>query len=210
MQNAELRKRSCRISAFCILHSAFRILRLLLLALLALFPTLGFGKDWPQWRGPNRNSITPEIISTAWPAQGPTILWRAAIGTGFSSIAVSKDRAYTMGNTNAQDAIWCFDALTGKELWRHSYPSPLGPQWYEGGPGATPTVADGHVFTMSKWGDVFCLDAKLGTVLWQRDLRQAGLKPNRWGFAGSPLVWVAVDGLGPRRDQPHRGGGGDQ
>ena len=65
----------------------------------------------------------------------------------------------------------------------------LGPQWYEGGPGSTPTVDSNRVFTISKWGDVFCLDAAKGTVLWQRDLRQDGVKPNRWGFAGSPLVW---------------------
>jgi outer membrane protein assembly factor BamB len=45
------------------------------------------------------------------------------------------------------------------------------------------------VFTISKWGDVFCLDAAKGTVIWQRDLRRDGVKPNRWGFAGSPLIW---------------------
>ena len=148
-----------------------------------------FASDWPQWRGPQRNSITAERINTAWPAGGPPILWRTHIGTGFSSISVSNRRAYTMGNTNGQDTIWCFDALTGKSLWRHSYPAELSPQWYEGGPGATPTVADGQVFTISKWGDVFCLNAKDGSVIWQRHLRQDGLKPNRWGFAGSPLLW---------------------
>ena len=46
-----------------------------------------------------------------------------------------------------------------------------------------------RVFTISKWGDVFCLDAAKGSVLWQRDLRRDGVKPNRWGFAGSPLLW---------------------
>src|SRR5438105_3285006 len=27
--------------------------------------------DWPQWRGPNRNGVSPEKISTDWPADGP-------------------------------------------------------------------------------------------------------------------------------------------
>jgi outer membrane protein assembly factor BamB len=45
------------------------------------------------------------------------------------------------------------------------------------------------VYTISKWGDVFCFDSFTGSILWQRDLRGDGLKPNRWGFAGSPLVW---------------------
>jgi outer membrane protein assembly factor BamB len=135
--------------------------------------------DWPQWRGPDRNGISSEKVSAVWPAEGPKVLWQASVGTGFSSLSVSQGRVYTMGNTTNQDTIWCFDANTGKPLWHHSYAAQLSPQWYEGGPGSTPT---------SKWGDVFCLDAATGAVLWQRDLRQEGIKLNRWGFAGSPLI----------------------
>jgi outer membrane protein assembly factor BamB len=145
--------------------------------------------DWPQWRGLNRNGISPEKVPTTWPADGPKVLWRVAVGTGFASISISQARVYTMGNTNNQDTVWCFDAASGTNLWKHTYAAPLGPQWYEGGPGATPTVDSNRVFTISKWGDVFCFDAAKGTVLWHRDLRQEGVKPNRWGFAGSPLVW---------------------
>ena len=145
--------------------------------------------DWPQWRGASRNGISSERVNATWPAAGPKVLWRASVGTGFSSISVSQGRAYTLGNAGNQDTIWCFDADSGKELWKHAYSSQLGPQYYEGGPGSTPTVESNQVFTIGKWGDVFCLDAVKGTVLWQRDLRKDGLKPNRWGFAGSPLLW---------------------
>jgi outer membrane protein assembly factor BamB len=161
------------------------------LVLLAWFGFLGGSSavDWPQWRGPNRNSISSERVNAAWLAEGPKVLWRASVGTGFSSCSVCQGRVYTLGNASKQDTVWCLDALTGKEIWKHSYPSELGPQYYEGGPGSTPTVDGNRVFTISKWGDVFCLDAGRGTVLWQRDLRKDGLKPNRWGFAGSPLIW---------------------
>jgi outer membrane protein assembly factor BamB len=148
-----------------------------------------FAADWPQWRGPQRNGISAERVNLGWPAAGPKVLWRASVGTGFSSVSINQGRAYTLGNTANEDTVWCFDALSGKELWKHSYPSPLGPQYYEGGPGSTPTVDSNQVFTISKWGDVFCLDAAKGTVLWQRDLRKDGIAPNRWGFAGSPLIW---------------------
>lgn len=145
--------------------------------------------DWPQWRGLQRDGLSSETVNAAWTGVGPAVLWRAAVGVGFSSISVSHGRACTMGNTNGQDTIWCFDAKTGKEIWKQSYPAALAPEYYEGGPGATPTIEAGRVFTISKWGDVFCLDAATGAVVWRRDLRESGLKPNRWGFGGSPLVW---------------------
>ncbi len=160
----------------------------LLLACLALF-SFASAADWPQWRGPQRNGISTETINTNWPADGPKVLWRANIGIGFSSVAVAAGRAYVMGNRTNEDTIWCFDARTGREIWHYSYASQLGPLYYDGGPGATPTVEGNRVYTIGKWGDVFCLDAAKGTVIWQRDLREAGLKPNRWGYSGAPLVW---------------------
>jgi outer membrane protein assembly factor BamB len=152
------------------------------------------GSDWPQWRGPQRNGISRETILTNWPAAGPKVLWRAEVGTGFSSLSVSQfGRVCTMGNSGERDTIWCFDARSGKLLWEHPYDAPLGPVYYEGGPGSTPTIYCNNVFTISKWGQVFCLEATNGAVRWQRDLRQQGITPNRWGFAGSPLVWGPLD-----------------
>src|SRR5262249_25750160 len=43
--------------------------------------------EWPQWRGPNRDGLSPEIgLLPAWPADGPKVLWTAATGKGFSSL----------------------------------------------------------------------------------------------------------------------------
>ncbi|MHC4479268.1 MAG: hypothetical protein ACYTEL_26920, partial [Planctomycetota bacterium] len=94
------------------------------------------GADWPNWRGPNRNGISDETgWTTDWPAGGPKLLWKEAIGTGFSSMAVSDGKVYAMGNVNkANDIVYCFDAETGKEIWRHMYSQQLDPKHYEGGP----------------------------------------------------------------------------
>ena len=147
------------------------------------------GSDWPEWRGLNRTGVTSEEINTSWPPDGPKVLWRASIGTGFSSMSISQGKLYTTGNANEQETIWCLDALNGKEVWKHSYPSPLGSVYYEGGPGSTPTVESNRVYNIGKWGQIFCLDATHGAVVWQHDLRLEGIKSNRWGFAGSPLIW---------------------
>lgn len=157
--------------------------------LLATATHAGFAGDWPQWRGPTRNSASTEQISTNWLEGGPRVRWSAAVGTGFSGVSIARGRAYTMGNATNEDSVWCFDARSGQQLWKQDYPAQLSPQWYEGGPGATPTVEGERVYTISKWGDVFCFNGLTGSILWRRNLREDGIKPNRWGFAGSPLIW---------------------
>ena len=117
-------------------------MKLSLIVAASLLAATSPAADWPQWRGPNRDGISSEKISAAWPAEGPKVLWSATVGTGFSSISVRQGRVYTMGNTNNEDTVWCFEAGTGKRIWQHTYPAQLGPQWYEGGPGST---GDRHV-----------------------------------------------------------------
>ena len=153
----------------------------------------GGGADWPCWRGPERNGISRETGWThPWGATGPTVLWRAALGKGFSSFAVAEGRAYTLGNTDNTDTVFCLDAASGKTLWQHHYPCELQPLSYEGGPSATPAVDQGRVFTLSKSGDLFCFDAVSGNILWTKKFNLwpwlEGDWKNTWRYAGSPLV----------------------
>jgi len=148
------------------------------------------GADWPQWRGPDENGITTERLPD--PPSFERIVWRKQVGTGFSSVAVAAGRLFTMGHrgskTDGNETVWCLDAETGAELWTHSYPAPLLDRFHEGGPGATPTVRQGRVFTYGKHGRLHCYEAKTGKLVWQRDmLAEAGLTgPPEWGFACSP------------------------
>jgi len=146
--------------------------------------------DWPNFRGPEFNGIaTGEKWSAQWPDDGPKVLWKAKAGIGFSSFSVADGRVYTTGNSNDEDTVFCFDATTGKELWKHSYPEELDPKYYEGGTSATPTVHDGRVYHLSRTGDAFCLDAATGKVVWTANLQEkTGAELPDWGFAGSALV----------------------
>lgn len=155
--------------------------------------------DWPNWRGPHHDGISDEV-GWRWDRleAGPKILWRKSIGTGFASVAVSGDRVYAFGNTGKEgdgkeveqkDILWCFDAATGAEIWNHAYVSPLLPKNYEGGPNATPTVEGGKVYTLSKHGHVFCVDAQSGAIVWQKHIgKDYGVEPPNWGLAGSPVI----------------------
>ncbi len=147
------------------------------------------GESWPNFHGPRHDGHSLETgWIDVWPESGPLVLWRASVGIGFSSMAVSEGAALTLGNKDGKDTVWCFDALSGNVRWTHTYPSDPDPKFYEGGPGSTPTIIGDRVYTMSKWGDLFCFQISSGEILWQRALaKEEGLSVPDWGFSGSPL-----------------------
>jgi outer membrane protein assembly factor BamB len=147
-------------------------------------------EDWPRWRGPQADGVSRATNWTAqWPKEGPVQLWRAAVGTGFSSVAVSEGGVYTMGNDGTADNVFCFNAQSGKLVWKQSYPCPLDPNMFEGGPSGTPAVDGKQVYTSSRQGQVHCFEAVTGKLLWSRNLQKdLELVPPAWGFGASPLV----------------------
>lgn len=160
--------------------------------LLPLTSIPSFADDWPNWRGPNYDGISEETIPAELPDELP-IHWTAKVGTGFSTVSVVGDRVLTMGNRplsdKETDTVWCLSARTGKVLWQHSYACALDPLYYEGGPGSTPTIHEGAVYTLSKKGHALRLDLETGKVEWSRDLvADHAVELPEWSFAGSPFV----------------------
>jgi outer membrane protein assembly factor BamB len=161
------------------------------LALLCFLPLASvMGADWPQWRGPDRNGISKE---TNWRSDwktSPKILWNASVGLGYSSFVVADGKVYTTGHANDTDTVYCFDAVSGKQVWKHQYPAELGDKFFQGGTTGTPTLAGGKLYHLSRWGDMFCFDAASGKIVWQKNIqKETGLRLPDWGYTGSPLVW---------------------
>ena len=165
-------------------------LKLATFATLLLTNLLTIAADWPQRRGPDNNGISAETNwSHSWPLEGPKLLWKASVGTGFSSIVAADGCAFTMGNTNDVDRVHCLDVKTGRSLWAFSYPEPANPKMYEGGPNSTPTFHGGRLFAASRTGKLFCLRSDTGIPVWSNDLAQVvGMNNGDWGLAGSPIV----------------------
>ena len=63
-----------------------RMKKCILLLALPLLAT-----DWPQWRGVERNGISPETgLLKSWPAGGPPLVWKATgLGEGYSDVSVT-------------------------------------------------------------------------------------------------------------------------
>ncbi|MBT3269471.1 PQQ-like beta-propeller repeat protein [Candidatus Poribacteria bacterium] len=149
--------------------------------------------DWPQWRGANRDGVSPERgLTTTWPEGGPPSLWTRAIGEGFSGVSIVGDRVYTMAGQGEDEVVLCLDALTGEDVWR----VPIDRKFTEGhgnGPRSTPTVHDGAVYVLSAWGTLRAIDARYGDPIWEHDLREEyggrseASEPWR-GYATSALV----------------------
>ncbi len=138
--------------------------------------------DWPQFRGPNRDSVWNETgIMQTFPADGLKIRWRAPIGGGISSPVVAQGRVYVTDSLEEKPKAWervhCFDEKTGTPLWTYSYEADYLHNWgfksdTRTGPYSTPIVEAGKLYALGILGDVVCLDAVTGALAWKKKLTE--------------------------------------
>jgi outer membrane protein assembly factor BamB len=170
-------------------------------AILALAAVAAAG-DWPQFRGPHRDGVSPEAhLLRTWPAGGPRRLWQVPIGEGYSHLTVAGGRVYTLYGANAAEYLAAYDAGSGHPLWVARIDSELIND-QGNGPRSTPTFDAGTLYVQSAQGQLYAVSAANGKVLWHHDLqREFGAAVPTWGSASSPLVegdllLVAVGGTG--------------
>lgn len=166
-----------------------------------VWSTAAAADGWPQWMGPARDGVYREDgLISAWPAEGPTVMWRVAVGQGYAGPAVSgnkvvltsrmpapnakADNPFKRGTLAGSERIVCLDIESGKEIWRVEYDCPYTIS-YASGPRATPLVEGERVFTLGAEGDLHCLALADGKVVWKKKLD--GPTPT-WGFAAHPLI----------------------
>ncbi|MCH7727646.1 MAG: PQQ-like beta-propeller repeat protein, partial [Planctomycetes bacterium] len=123
-------------------------------------------KRWPHWRGPNGNGISSETgLLHEFPASGPKILWRKTLGTGFSGLTVSGGRVFTMFGEDGREKIVCFNADTGREIWKIDNDADFD-KGRSFGPRSTPCVEGNRVYTVGASGKLHCLEAGSGKTVW--------------------------------------------
>jgi outer membrane protein assembly factor BamB len=165
-------------------------------AVLGILASAASGDDWPQWGGPQRDLVWRETgIVDKMPAADPATgllprMWTARIGAGYAGPAVARGRVFVCDRVAEKhlERVLCFEAETGKEVWKHEYEArytisyPLGPR-------ATPTVDGDHVYVLGAVGHLFCSDATTGRIVWQKHLpTDFGTELPAWGMAAAPLI----------------------
>ena len=145
--------------------------------------------DWPQFHGPNRdNKSTDTGLLKKWPKGGPRRIWEATgIGQGYSTVAIVGKRIHTTGSINGDCVITALD-MDGKKVWTRTNAK----AWKGSYPGtrSTPTITDGMLYHLSGIGNLVCLKADDGEVVWSTDImRQFRGRNIIWGLAESPLVF---------------------
>lgn len=145
--------------------------------------------DWPQLRGPGRDGKSPETgLLHQWPQGGPAVLWRTAIGEGYSGVAAAAGKAYTLFNAGEKEVLAAFDAVTGKELWRTPMGAALSTEMGNG-PRSTPVVAGGTVVAVGSDAVLMALAAADGKAKWSVNLvERFGSRMPQWGLSSTPLV----------------------
>lgn len=161
--------------------------------------------EWPQFRGPEStgHQQTGLEIDLDWENHPPELIWKVPVGPGWSSFVVAGKLLFTQEQLGEAEAVICYQADTGEEVWSQRIESRFFEALGGAGPRATPTLAQGGLFVQGASGQVQRLDPKTGDVVWAVDLREvAKRQPPTWGFSSSPLVMGSVVIV-------HAGGAGD-
>jgi outer membrane protein assembly factor BamB len=155
-----------------------------------------FAADWPQWRGHKRDGVWQEKgIVQKFDAPQLPIRWCTEIANGYSGPTAADGRVYITDRLTAPaevERVHCFDAMSGKKIWSHTYEcsykngKTVG---YPDGPRAAVTINNGRAYSLGTMGHLFCFDAAKGQVLWSKDLKaEYKIKMPIWGIASAPLV----------------------
>lgn len=146
--------------------------------------------EWAQWRGANRDGISKETgLLKEWPKEGPALVWKATgAGRGYSTLAVSKGRIYTMGLRGDREFVVAFDVASGKEVWATAHGNAFKNDRGDG-PRGTPTIDGDMLYALGGNGDLSCLNVKTGKIVWSMNvLEKFGGSNPRWGISESPLI----------------------
>jgi outer membrane protein assembly factor BamB len=147
-----------------------------------------FSQDIVEWRGTNRSGVYPDQnLLKSWPVNGPQLILELKdIGSGYSSAVIYKNNIYVCGKKDTLDVVSSYD-MKGKKNWENVY----GRAWTRTYPETrcTPTIENNMIYLVSGMGQVGCVDAVTGKLIWTVDANTDYKgEPLKWGIAESVAI----------------------
>jgi outer membrane protein assembly factor BamB len=165
----------------------------LLSIVIILLPGIAvYAGDWPHWRGPFLNGSTDEKNLPGKLNLTENVKWTSPL-PGYSSATpiICKGRVFVSSTDKESNDLLglCFDATTGKELWRKKLGTAT--RTIRRNNMATPSpVTDGdNAYFMYGTGELACLNYN-GDIIWTRNIEaDYGNISTNWGYSSSPLIY---------------------
>jgi len=156
--------------------------------------------DWPQWRGPDRNGCVPAgvAVPTTLPTE-PKVAWHVKIGDGLASPVVASGRVFYLDNQQGRETLHALDVANANEFWHDDIGETFSDEQSPPGPRCTPMVDSDRVYAQSCRGELRCVSAADGHLLWRTDyvadfgavvMGENGNSQgaSRHGYSASPVI----------------------
>ena len=164
-------------------------MKLYLVIFFFLFSLSLFSQNIVEFRGINRTGHFNETdLLKEWPEDGPQLVLEIeGIGKGYSHPVVVNDVIFVTGiKEDTTDVLSAYN-FSGKLIWE----TPYGRSWIRSYSDSrcTPTYQSGKLYVASGTGQVSCVDATTGKIIWKVDaIENYGGEIHRHGDAESPLI----------------------
>ena len=172
-----------------------------------------------QFLGDSRDGIIDDrSFSMEWDKKLPEVVWRHAIGEGWSGFAIAESLAVTLEQLGEEESLTALNLATGEFAWRQKMPGRHFHAMGGLGPRSTPTLVefDGQwsVVALGATGHLVRVDLLTGKPIWKINLNelcgvsQAEFELDvQWGRSSSPLVndgvvYVPLGGRTMDKDSP--------
>lgn len=172
--------------------------------------------DWPQWRGPHADGVSPDGAPPLRWSEQENVRWKVAVpGEGFSTPIVHRGRVFLLsaiptgvrrepGSRERRHspakvrpstevhrfAVLCFDQDSGKERWRTTAVETVpneGRHRSHTFASSSPIAEGDRLYASFGSHGIFCLDLD-GRLVWQRDLGDMETRYS-WGEGASPALY---------------------